>query len=455
MIGSPGPTLAELARDLAEGRTSSRALAEACLHRIGDPAGEGARAFVAVDGPKVLAAADGVDALRRAGAEPSRFAGIPLAIKDLFDVRGEVTCAGSTVLSDRAPAFRDAPTIARLRRAGFVFVGRTNMTEFAYSGLGLNPHHGTPLSPWRRPEARIAGGSSSGSAVAVADGMAHAGLGTDTGGSCRIPAAFTGLVGYKPTARRVPLAGAVPLSSSLDSIGPIARSVACCATLDAILADEGGIEDDLVSTPLRGLRLAVPTTLVLDALDATVAAAFERALAALSRAGVALERIAVPEFGEVAGINAGGGFTAAESYAWHRDLIGRRRAEYDPQVASRIMRGAQMSAADYIDVVSRRASLVARATARLAGFDAVVMPTVPIVPPRVAELDTDEAFGRTNLLVLRNSTLINMIDGCAISIPIAAEGSAPVGLMVAAVAGSDRRLFAVAAAIESGLAESA
>jgi aspartyl-tRNA(Asn)/glutamyl-tRNA(Gln) amidotransferase subunit A len=281
--------------------------------------------------------------------------------------------------------------------------------------------------------------------------MAHAALGTDTGGSCRIPAAFNGLVGYKPTARRVPLDGALPLSPTLDSIGPIARSVECCAILDSILANEAPIS--LQSRPLQGLRFAVPTNIAFDGIDDDVSTTFEAALSRLSLAGVRIEKIEVPEFTEVAQINSKGGFTAAESYAWHRRLLADQHDDYDPRVAVRIMRGAEQTAADYLDLLAARASLIRRANARISMYDALAMPTVPVLPPRIADLATDDAFNRTNLLVLRNPTLINMIDGCAISLPIHRAGGAPVGLMLAGEAGADRRILQIAAAVE-GLARS-
>src|SRR5882757_2061013 len=277
------PTLATLADDLAAGRTSARKLVEECLAKIADPEGEGQRAFIHIDTAAALDAADAMDRLRKANAAPSRFAGIPVSIKDLFDIRGQVSRAGSRALEDSAPAEQDAPVVARLRRAGFIVIGRTNMTEFAFSGIGINPHYGTPKGAWNRSEGHVPGGSSSGAAVSVLDGMAHGALGTDTGGSCRIPAAFNGIVGYKPTQRRVPLDGAVPLSFSLDSIGPLARSVSCCAILDAVLANEPIVA--LKPRPVKGMRLAVPTTIALDDLDAEVAETFERALKSLADHG--------------------------------------------------------------------------------------------------------------------------------------------------------------------------
>ncbi|HEY8288104.1 MAG TPA: amidase, partial [Acetobacteraceae bacterium] len=303
----------ELAQALAEGRTTSRSLVEACLARIADPAGEGSRTFIKVHADQARAMADAADALRRAGRAMGRYAGIPIAVKDLFDMEGQPTPAGSRVLADAPPAKADAPVIQRMVAAGFVPIGRVNMTEFAFSGLGINPHYGTPLSPWDRASRRIPGGSSSGTAVAVADGMAVAGLGTDTGGSCRIPAAFCGIVGYKPTARRIPIEGVLPLAPSLDSVGPLANSVACCAVIDAVLANEKPVVP--APMPVAGLRLAVPQNLVLDGLDATVSAAFDRALEMLTQAGARIVHVSFPEFADLAAVNAKGGFASSEAYA--------------------------------------------------------------------------------------------------------------------------------------------
>ncbi len=440
-------TLAALADDLEGGRTNARKLVEECLARIADKSGEGSRAFIHVDIEAAIEAAEAMDRLRQVKAAPSRFAGIPVSIKDLFDIRGQVTRAGSRALEDSAPAETDAPVVARLRRAGFIVIGRTNMTEFAYSGIGINPHYGTPKSVWRRGVGHVPGGSSSGAAVSVADGMAHGALGTDTGGSCRIPAAYNGIVGFKPTQRRVPREGGVPLSFTLDSFGPLARTVGCCAVLDAVLADEP--VQPLQPRPIKGMRLAVPTTVALDELDDEVARTFERALETLSRHGALIERIAVSEFLDVGVMNAKGGFAAAESYAWHRYLIASHGDIYDPRVSQRILRGEAISAADYIDLLEARKSLIARATVRLAPYDAVAMPTTANSPPRIADLADDKAFAKANLLSLRNCTLINMIDGCAISLPCHREGEVPVGLMLAASGGSDRRIFELAAAMEA------
>lgn len=441
------PNLASLAADLDAGRTTARRLVDDCLAKIADAGGEGARSFVHVDAQAAIATADAMDRLRAVKAAPSPYAGIPVSIKDLFDIKGQVSCAGSRVLQDSAPAASDAAAVARLRRAGFVVIGRTNMTEFAYSGIGINPHYGTPKGCWRRDVGHVPGGSSSGAAVSVRDGMAHGALGTDTGGSCRIPAAFNGIVGFKPTQRRVPLQGAVPLSSTLDSIGPLARSVDCCAIIDAVLADQPVAP--LRPRPVKGLRLAVPTTLAMDDLDPVVSGAFERALATMSRQGAIIDRIAVPEFLDIGPMSAKGGFAAAESYAWHRHLINSRGGEYDPRVAVRIMRGESMGAADYVDLLAARRSFIARTEARIAPYDALALPTVAITPPTIAAMDDDKAFAKANILSLRNCTIVNMFDGCAISLPVHRDGEAPVGLMLAGAAGSDRRIFDLAAGLEA------
>jgi len=441
------PTLASLAADLASGATSARKLVEQCLAKIADPAGEGRRVFLHVDKAAALDAADAMDRLRKAKAAPSPFAGIPVSIKDLFDIKGQVTRAGSRALEDSAPVEADATVVARLRRAGFIVIGRTNMTEFAYSGIGINPHYGTPKSAWNRSVGHVPGGSSSGAAVSIADGMAYGALGTDTGGSCRIPAAFNGIVGFKPTQRRVPLDGGVPLSFSLDSFGPLARSVACCAVLDAVLADEK--VQPLQPRSVKGMRLAVPTTVALDDLDEAVAKTFERALDALSRAGALIERIEVPEFHDVGVMNAKGGFAAAESYAWHRYLLTSKGDVYDPRVSLRILRGEGISAADYIDILNARRSFIARTEARIAPYDALVLPTTANTPPVIADLADDKVFTIQNLRALRNCTLINVLDGCAISLPAHREGEVPVGLMLAAAGGSDRRILELAAGMEN------
>ena len=446
----PFAPLARLAADLAQGRTTSRALVETALERIADPAGQGSTVFTEVDADRARACADALDRLRAAGTVLSPLAGIPVSVKDLFDVEGQVTRAGSKALADAAPAGADAPAVARLRHAGAVIVGRTNMTEFAYSGLGLNPHYGTPLSPYRRGEpgeARIAGGSSSGAAASVADGMAAVALGSDTGGSIRIPAAFCGLTGFKPTASRVPRQGAVPLSTTLDSFGPIGVSVSCCALVDRMLA---GLPPQVPEArPLEGMRLGLLTHFVTDGMEPAVAAAFETATKHLEAAGAIVADVHFgpldrPEWAERFRLS------SIEAYAWHRRLLETHGARYDPRVLVRIKKGESASAADYIDLLAERAALLEMAQRTLwQRFDAIVAPTVPIVPPRVADCDADDAeYARLNGLVLRNPNIFNMLDACAVSLPCHPRGEAPVGLMLASAPHADDALLGMARAVE-------
>jgi aspartyl-tRNA(Asn)/glutamyl-tRNA(Gln) amidotransferase subunit A len=440
-------TLSQLAADLASGRTTSEELVEECLERIADPEGEGRNTYLYVDVDGARTAATTMDALRRAAAEPSPYAGVPISVKDLFDVRGQVTRAGSRVL-DRPPAARDATAVERLRRAGLVVIGRTNMTEFAFSGLGINPHFGTPINPWERERRRIPGGSSSGAAVSIADGMAHGALGTDTGGSCRIPAALCGLTGFKPTQRRVPLDGVIPLSPTLDTVGVLGRSVGCCAMLDALLRDE----EPQAPRPLaRPPRLAVPRNYLFADVETGVGATFERAASRLRDEGAEVVDIEVPELDTVPDMNAGGGFPAAESYAWHSELIAEHAEKYDPRVLSRIRRGARLTARDLLALRRRRTALIDAMQQRVDGFDAIICPTVPIAAPPLADLDEDDEYTRINLLMLRNPTVINLIDGCAASVPMHRPGEPPAGLMVAGLAGEDETVLRIASWIEERL----
>jgi len=441
-------TVAQLAADLAAGRTSSRRLTEQALARIADPAGEGSRAFIKVYAESALAEADYCDRLRKGGVRRSPVDGLPVSLKDLFDVAGDLTRAGSKILN--AKAEKDAAAVARLRAAGAVFVGRTNMVEFAFGTTGINPHYGTPKNPFDRATGRIPGGSSSGAAVAQADGMCVMALGSDTRGSVRIPAAFCGVTGFKPTTRRVPREGAFPLSYTLDSVGPLANSVACCAAYDAILAGEA--PEPLPELPATGLRLLVPQSEVREGLDADVASAFSAAIEKLGRAGAVITEKAVAAFDRQGEYFKGGGFAGAEAYAIHRQNA-QRLGEYDPRVAKRVLLGKDLSAADYVDFGLLRARFQREVEPLLASFDAFLLPTTPCIAPPIAEVNaSDEAYFRWNTRILRIVGLVNFLDGCAASLPCQPRGAAPVGLMVCGPAMSDRRLLAVAAAIERTLA---
>ena len=376
-------------------------------------------------------------------------AGIPVSIKDLFDVAGQTSSAGSTVLAHAPAAAADCPAVARLRAAGAALAGRTNMVEFAFSGVGINPHYGTPVNPADTKVERIPGGSSSGAAVSVATGAALVGLGSDTGGSIRIPAALCGIVGFKSTARLVPTTGAIPLSTSLDTVCALTRSVRDAVTVHQVLAARTVV---LAGKPLSSSRFAVVRTQMQDALDSTVARAFERTLRLLRQAGAQIEDIALEEIGDLAAINATGGLSAAESYAWHRQLIAAQEAEYDPRVALRILRGARMSAFEYIDLLAARSQWITRMEAHIQGFDAVLSPTVPLVAPPIASVLLDDAeFFRVNSLLLRNTAVVNMLDGCGISLPCHTPDQLPVGLMLWHAAMHDDAVLDTALQVEAVL----
>ncbi|MBO1325185.1 amidase [Acetobacter sp. TBRC 12305] len=442
-------TLLQAAQALASGRVSSRTLVEAALARIADPQGEGARTFMSVHAEQVRAQADTVDTQRKAGRAPSAVAGVPVSVKDLFDEAGNVTRAGSTVLADAPAAATDAPAIARLKAAGLLGMGRTTMTEFAFSGVGINPHYGTPANPWRREDRRIPGGSSSGAAISVTDGMAFVGIGSDTGGSCRIPAALTGLVGYKPTAARISTDGTVPLSTTLDSVGSLGRSVACCWAADSLMATGTLNLPDAPSGRDGGTpRLGILNTLVLDGMDDTVARTWETCLRTLSAKGVGLEEFACPPVTDIATANGKGGFTAAESLAWHLPLLQAHEQQYDPFVLRRILRGREQSATDYITLLATRTRLIRQAADIMQHYDAVILPTVPIIAPTIDSLADDAHYAAINLLLLRNTAIANFLDLCAISLPIHIPGEAPVGLMLMGRNGGDTALFHLAARIE-------
>ncbi|MES3013907.1 MAG: amidase [Pseudomonadota bacterium] len=437
---------------LLHGTGSARDEIERCLAQAAQA--PIAPAFLQLDAPLARATAQAVDAARALGATLPPLAGLAVSIKDLFDVAGQVTSAGSRVLQGAPPAASDAAVVARLRAAGAALIGRTHMTEFAFSGVGLNPHHATPanvaMAALDAGTPRIPGGSSSGAAVSVAGSAAWAALGSDTGGSIRIPAALHGLVGYKNTQRLTPTEGALPLSTSLDTACAITRSVRDAVLLHEVLADR---RVALAGRPLRARRFAVATTTLLDGLEAPVASAFERALGCLSAAGAQIETIALPALAELEPLTRHGGLLAAEAWAWHRERLALHEADYDPRVAQRIRRGAALSAADYLELQRERRAWIVRMEAALRGFDTVLSPTVPLIAPPIAALQaSDDEFFRVNALLLRNPAVVNLLDGCAISLPCHAAGSAPVGLMLWQRGLADDTLLDAALAVEAALA---
>jgi aspartyl-tRNA(Asn)/glutamyl-tRNA(Gln) amidotransferase subunit A len=428
---------------------SAVAAVEQSLDRINDPSGEGKRAFMSVAAERAKAEAAAQDQLTKARVPLGPLAGLTLSVKDLFDVTGEVTLAGSIAMKGAPAATADCAAVSRLRQAGAIALGRTNMSEFAYSGVGYNPHYGTPASPWQRKESpRVPGGSSSGAGVSVADGMADIGLGSDTGGSVRLPAAMNGVIGFKPTAARVPTTNVLPLSTSLDSIGPLARSVALCALADSVLAGEA--PQALQDIPVKGLRFFVPATHVLDDLSPEVAADFEKTLDRLSKAGAILSEGAFPGLEARFSAAHKGGIVGAEAWTWHRKLLEEKGEQYDRRVRHRIHLSRDMSAADYIECFAARRAYQAAWAPVLAEVDAVLMPTCAIIAPTIASIAEDDTeFTRVNGLLLRNASAINLLDGCALALPMMAPGTAPTSLMIAGGAFNDRRILTIGKAVEA------
>ena len=433
------------------GEVSATSLLQSALAAADSPACD--RVYIRRFDDQARAVAAAVDAARAVGLPLPPLAGLAVSIKDLFDIAGHPTTAGSWAMNDAAPASADCPAVARLRSAGAALTGHTNLSEFAYSGVGINPHFGTPVNPItlsHNPTPRIPGGSTSGGAVSVATGAAWAALGSDTGGSIRIPAALQGLVGFKNTQRLTPLEGAVPLSSTLDTACAITRSVRDAVLVHGVLAAR---RPRPLARPLQALRLAIPQTVMLDGLDSDVARAFEDTLATLRAAGARIEELPLTPLAHLAGLQAQAGFAAAESWAWHRARLGLREADYDPRVSQRIRRGEAMTAADYIDLVQARRAWIASIEAEVQGFDALLSPTVPMVAPALAPLlASEQRFFAINALLLRNASSINMLDGCALSLPCQAADQMPVGLMVWGPAMHDDSVLGVSLTIESALA---
>jgi aspartyl-tRNA(Asn)/glutamyl-tRNA(Gln) amidotransferase subunit A len=440
------PTIDILLARIAAGDLTHTQLLEQCIAASAAPEADAVYLHTWFD--SALATARATDAARASGQSIGPLAGLPISIKDLFDVAGEVTRAGSRARDDAPPAERDAEAVRRLRAAGAALTGRTNMTEFAFSGVGINPHFGTPRNPADRDHARIPGGSSAGAAASVALGLCVGALGSDTGGSIRIPAALTGITGFKSTQRRVSLDGTLPLSRTLDTACAMARSVTDCLRLDSVLADTPVRP---AAVPANTLRFAVPQTVVLDGLEPEVSRAFDQALRALRDAGASIEEIPLHELSELATLNGAGGFSAPESWAVHRALLGTRRDLIDPRVVTRIERGASMSAADYIDLLDARSDWIERVESRIEPFDAILCPTAPMVAPHISALKHDNAFFDANGQLLRNTAIANFLDGCSISIPCQSAGALPVGLMLSHASMLDEVLLSAAMTVESVL----
>ena len=440
-------TLQDIRLQLQRGEVTSEQLVEEALASALSSEGQGGKTFIKVYDNQAMVQAKAIDQVRKSGVELHPLAGIPISIKDLFDVAGEITLSGSIVRRKSVPAKSDAHIVSKLRAAGAILIGRTNMTEFAFSGLGINPHYGTPLNPWDRKTGRIPGGSSSGAAISVTDKMAAAAIGTDTGGSVRIPSALCGLTGFKPTAVRVSKEGAFPLSTTLDSIGPLANSVSCCSILDQTM--RGAAVNKLPDIAVDGLTLAIPQTIVLDDMDRTVATKFENVVKRLSESGVRIVEHPCSILSQIPLANSKGGFAAVEAFHTLRDLLEKDESNFDPRVAVRVRRGAEMLGVEYLELLDATANIRKEADEITRNYDALIMPTVPTIAPILDHLEkSDTAYHENNLLMLRNCSFGNFLDRCAISLPIHQLGEAPVGMMVMGNTGEDKKLLEVANSIE-------
>ena len=441
-------TIATANKALDEEKISSVDLVSTAFREIEREEGEGPRTFVRTFKNSAITQSAASDALRKMNVPQGPLAGIPISVKDLFDVQGEPTSAGSKELAAIAePAEMDATVIARLRAAGAVFLGHTNMTEFAYSGLGINPHFGTPLNKWDRVTGRVPGGSSSGAAVSVVEQMAVAAIGSDTGGSIRIPAAFNRLYGFKPSFGRHSLKGVFPLGRSLDTVGPIANSMACCRVIDHIMAGLPVPQANMRS--MQGLRLGILETIALEGLDVEVAGAFVRALEAISQAGARLERIKVDAINRFTEIGQMGSVVGPEAYHAHRSFLAQHGQGVDPRVKSRIEAAANISAADYIEMLDLQKDMQERTHLATRNYDAVLMPTVAVVPPEIKPLLTSDAlYSETNLKILRNTAIGNLLGRPAATIPIGAKDTAPVGMMIMGEDGDDASVQDIAESMD-------
>ncbi len=402
----------------------------------------------------LLSLAESIDrATKKREAVPA-LAGIPIALKDLFNVRNQPTLAGSVALKHIAePEQEDADVIAPLREAGLLFLGRTNMSEFAFSGIGKNPHYGTPLSIWDRKTGRLPGGSSSGSAVSVAEGIVVASLGSDTAGSCRIPAAFNGVVGVKPSYGRMSLKGIYPLSPTMDAPGPIAVDVDSCYILDQLMSGNLSPADSLPNLSVREphtLRFVIPEARVLDDLDFEVQSAFDLALDYLSQAGAQITTVKMPVIDVSIELFYSKAIVLYEVYHHHKALLEQYGDEYDPFVQQRMLAGSAISDDEQEDRYRARAELVKlfNEQFRQLNVDALLYPTTPCIAPAISETDDPDNAARVNLRCLRNTVTANYYDGCSISLPCHGKGEAPVGLMISSMNGEDENLYSVAVAIE-------
>jgi aspartyl-tRNA(Asn)/glutamyl-tRNA(Gln) amidotransferase subunit A len=447
-----GKSIAQLSILIQSGVLDPRALAEDTLSAISaydDPA-----IFTLLTPERAMIEAEASAARLRAGRSRGMLEGIPIAWKDLFDLKDITTTAGAKVLAAEAPARSDADVVEALSQAGMVVVGKTNMSEFAFSGLGVNPHFGTPRNPRARGPARITGGSSSGAGAAVAAGLVPAAIGTDTGGSIRIPAAFNGVVGYKATRGRYAMRGVFPLAKSLDSLGPLCRTIQDAIWLDAGM--RGLSATSVRRTPLAGQHFVIPETIFFDDIEPEVHAVFEAAVERIAAAGGVIRRQVFPVITEIFDLmQRRGALVTAEAYVLHRARLEGREAEgMDPRVVARARLGANISLSDYLAILERREAMTAEFARQIAPGELILSPTLPHVAPLTGPLlEDDDLFFKTNGKTLRNTLIGNFLDWCGVSLPCGtgAHGM-PVGLMLSGLAHGDDAMLGAALSLEEVVA---
>lgn len=447
----PARSIAQLSVLLQSGALDPVELAEETL--AGIAAHPDKAIFTSVTAARARAEAEAARKRLRDGRSRGVLDGIPVAWKDLFDIEGLPTTAGSRVLKADVAATKDAAVVRELAGAGMVSVGRVNMSEFAFSGLGINPHYGTPRNPASPAgEHRIPGGSSSGSGVAVAAGLVPVSIGTDTGGSVRIPAAFNGVVGYKATRGRYSMEGVFPLAKSLDSLGPLCRTVQDAVWIDAAMRGLPAADPMHHASP-TDLSFVVPETVMFDGAEPEIVAAFDGAVERLARAGARIRRAVFPEFTAIFELMARhGALVTAEAYILHRArLTGPAAAHMDPRVVKRALLGEKISLSDYLETLAARDRLIAAFEQRLGPGNLLLSPTLPhVAPPAQPLLEDEDLFFQMNAKTLRNTLIGNFLDGCGVSLPCGTgAGGMPAGLLISGPRGGDHGLLATAAVVES------
>ncbi len=451
-------SIRELAGQIQSGILSPVVLTEALLDRI-DKLNPQLHAFKVVMHEQALAQAEAAEKAIKIGNYLGPLHGIPYAAKDLFDVKGLPTAAGSSLLENNVPS-EDATVIRRLKEAGAVLIGKTHTVQFAFGGVGINHDQGTPLNPWHdTPHAP--GGSSSGSAVAVSSGMAPMGLGSDTGGSVRIPASLCGIVGLKTTLGRVSRKGVYPLSWSLDSVGPLARTVEDCALAYQAMqgVDEDGDETTLGQTPhdvmsdlkrgVNNLRVFFAESVFWDDVDCEVVEAVRASGEVFRSQGAIVESREFLEAREAHTLNSRG-VVAAEGYAFNRQWVDNYEKQLDPVVSTRLVIGRKVSAFEYFEITRKWAALRRKVKHTLADVDALIVPSTAIPAMPLEAIDQDfQTYSHYNLLYLRNTTIGNILNLCAISVPCGhTKKGSPVGLMIYAKPFQEEMALRIAYAFE-------